>query len=57
MAIMLLFLIGVRYAQPPVGELRFQKPKEPLPWEGVVDALKSGNRCAQSSAGKVLVKC
>ncbi|KAF6027311.1 hypothetical protein EB796_014378 [Bugula neritina] len=43
--------LGVRYAQPPVGELRFQKPKEPLPWEGVVDALKSGNRCAQSSAG------
>ena len=28
---------GVPYAQPPVGELRFRAPREPLPWKGVLD--------------------
>ena len=27
---------GVRYAKPPVGELRFAPPQEPDPWEGVL---------------------
>ena len=31
---------GVPYAQPPVGELRFRAPREPLPWKGVLDCTK-----------------
>ena len=29
---------GIPYAQPPVGELRWRAPREPLPWEGVYRA-------------------
>lgn len=30
--------IGIRYAQPPIGELRFQKPKSVNKWNGIYDA-------------------
>lgn len=33
---------GVPYAAPPVGELRFEPPREPQPWNGVRDALVDG---------------
>ncbi|XP_067930640.1 acylcarnitine hydrolase-like [Watersipora subatra] len=38
------FFQGVRYAQPPTGDLRFKKPV-PTSWKGVVDAKESGNVC------------
>ena len=41
---------GVPYAAPPVGELRWQLPIPPPPWEGVRDASKSGPRCVQDSS-------
>ena len=29
---------GVPYARPPVGELRWREPRDPEPWEGVLEA-------------------
>ena len=42
----ILSLLGVRYAQPPIGQLRFEKPAE-IKWEGVADATQVGNHCPQ----------
>nr|AJP62542.1 carboxylesterase [Oxya chinensis] len=39
--------LGIPYAAPPVGPLRFQPPKSALTWKGVRDALKFGNHCVQ----------
>ena len=38
---------GVRYAAPPVGELRFRAPQPPQPWTEVVDADSYGFVCPQ----------
>ena len=38
---------GIRYAQPPVGELRFAPPKPATSWSGVKDATQFPNRCMQ----------
>ncbi|CAB3259691.1 unnamed protein product [Arctia plantaginis] len=40
---------GVPYAKPPIGELRFSVPQPPQPWEGIRDATKTCNICAQFS--------
>ncbi len=34
---------GVPYAKPPVGELRWKRPQEPEPWEGVLPCDHFGN--------------
>jgi para-nitrobenzyl esterase len=39
--------LGVRYAQPPVGALRFQGPKKLAPWEGEVSATEYGQPAVQ----------
>ncbi|KAL6870408.1 Alpha/Beta hydrolase protein [Trichoderma novae-zelandiae] len=37
--------LGIRYAAPPLGELRFAPPQDPLRTEGVQDATAHGKYC------------
>nr|WEQ60888.1 esterase [Phaedon brassicae] len=39
--------LGIPYAKPPVGQLRFKAPEPAEPWEGVLDATKDGSCCYQ----------
>jgi para-nitrobenzyl esterase len=43
--------LGVRYAAPPVGALRWQAPQPVQPWPGVRDATAYGHRCPQLASG------
>nr|XP_023020744.1 esterase FE4-like [Leptinotarsa decemlineata] len=38
---------GIRYAKPPINDLRFQPPQPIGKWEGVFDATKDGPLCSQ----------
>jgi para-nitrobenzyl esterase len=38
--------LGVPYAAPPVGALRWQAPRPAARWQGTRDAVAYGNRCA-----------
>ena len=38
--------LGVPYAAPPVGALRWRSPRPAASWRGVRDAVADGNRCA-----------
>jgi para-nitrobenzyl esterase len=42
---------GIPYAQPPVGEWRWQPPRPPLPWQGVREAVQPGTACSQRVSG------
>src|SRR5438309_6017366 len=37
--------LGIPYARPPVGDLRWRPPQPALPWHGVRDTVAYGNRC------------
>ena len=39
--------LGIPYARPPVGDLRWKAPQKPDPWNNVRDATQFGKRCAQ----------
>jgi para-nitrobenzyl esterase len=41
---------GIRYAQPPLGELRWRPPRPVPPWKGVRSASTSLRPCAQTSS-------
>jgi para-nitrobenzyl esterase len=42
--------LGVRYAAPPVGNLRWRPPQPAAPWPGVAEATAYGNRCAAAAS-------
>ncbi|MFT3905366.1 MAG: carboxylesterase family protein [Steroidobacteraceae bacterium] len=39
--------LGIPYARPPLGALRWQEPQPPQPWSGVRKARRFGSRCMQ----------
>jgi para-nitrobenzyl esterase len=41
--------LGIPYAAPPVGQLRYRAPQPPLKWEGVRDALEFGSVAPQEA--------
>jgi para-nitrobenzyl esterase len=43
--------LGIPYAQPPVGELRWHEPLPAKPWTGIRDAKSYGAPCAQPDFG------
>jgi para-nitrobenzyl esterase len=40
---------GIPFAAAPIGDLRWGMPQPALPWEGVKDASRFGNACAQQA--------
>ncbi|WP_329341624.1 carboxylesterase family protein [Streptomyces sp. NBC_00663] len=42
--------LGIPYAQPPVGRLRWTAPRAVRPWQGVREARDFGNKCAQTAS-------
>ena len=40
--------LGIPYAEPPVGDLRFADPKPVKPWPGTKRATEFGASCMQS---------
>ncbi|VDN51634.1 unnamed protein product [Dracunculus medinensis] len=40
--------LGIPFAEPPVGELRFRKPKPKAPWRKLFNATTLPNSCVQS---------
>ncbi|XP_035694709.1 uncharacterized protein LOC118428684 [Branchiostoma floridae] len=40
--------LGIPYAAPPVGDLRYRPPQPALPWEGVREAVEYGSYCPQN---------
>ncbi|CAG4931000.1 unnamed protein product [Colias eurytheme] len=47
---------GIPYAEPPLGDLRFQAPKPKTPWTGVRQAKQHGPVCCQYDYLKTLQK-
>lgn len=46
--------LGIPYAKPPVGELRFRRPQKPDPWSTPLEATKFGKRCAQANSAVLM---
>ena len=44
--------LGIPYAAPPVGELRWKAPVQPQGWSGIRDATVSGSPCTQLTNAK-----
>ena len=42
--------LGIPYAEPPVGNLRFKAPVQNKPWSGIRPATEFGGRCAQTGS-------
>jgi carboxylesterase type B len=48
---------GIKYAKPPINDLRFKPPVPVEKWEGVFDATKNGPLCPQPSTEPVSEDC
>ncbi|MEU5319004.1 carboxylesterase family protein [Streptomyces sp. NPDC021056] len=42
--------LGIPYAEPPVGALRWKEPRAVRPWHGVRTAQDFGNKCVQATS-------
>ncbi|MFB6551663.1 carboxylesterase/lipase family protein [Streptomyces sp. NPDC056405] len=42
--------LGIPYAAPPVGDLRWRPPEDPATWTDALEATKFGNVCAQDTS-------
>jgi len=42
--------LGIPFAVPPVGELRWKAPQMSPPWDGTLEALESGSPCVASTS-------
>ena len=42
--------LGIPYAAPPVGDLRWKAPQDPEPWQGIRPATKFGPKAVQAAA-------
>lgn len=47
--------LGIPFAEPPVGDLRFQAPVKKAPWDGVRDALDFGATAQRGDPGVTLI--
>ncbi|MGE5182634.1 MAG: carboxylesterase/lipase family protein [Acidobacteriota bacterium] len=43
--------LGIPFAAPPVGDLRWRAPQPVTPWSGVLDARQTGSACPQTFLG------
>jgi para-nitrobenzyl esterase len=43
--------LGIRYAAPPIGDMRWKPPQAPVHWAGTLQATKFGATCAQAARG------
>jgi para-nitrobenzyl esterase len=43
--------LGIPYAEPPIGDLRFRSPVAHAPWTEPLDARRKGSACAQNALG------
>lgn len=50
----LLKYLGIPFAQPPVGALRFKRARPVLPWDGVPEANAYGDAAAQYNEGRFM---
>jgi len=48
------YYLGIPYAEPPVGKLRWQPPQPKQPWKGVLDATEYQNHCIQFPLNKTV---
>ncbi|MDP7577482.1 MAG: carboxylesterase family protein [Pseudomonadales bacterium] len=39
--------MGLPYAKPPIGDLRWKSPRKPVSWQGTLKALKASDYCKQ----------
>ena len=46
--------LGIPYAQPPIGELRWHAPKDPVKWDGVLETKQFQNISAQLAGENVV---
>ncbi|NXR96882.1 SASB hydrolase, partial [Hypocryptadius cinnamomeus] len=47
--------LGLPFAKPPLGSLRFSEPQPPEPWEGVRDATSYPPMCLQDKVQGQLI--